>query len=332
MLTSFLLLLAFLVPDARTQDSDATRRAWIADLQTGSAAARRAARDKLVAEGVAAIPCLLPLLAHDTHDVRRTAAGVLGDIGEPAVPALVEVLERGSEPVRKAAAMALRRIGNPAVGPLLEVIRRRDRAAVRWATWALRPQAATVVPVLVDALRQSPPNADLRAAAISGLAQIGPASVPALRPLLRDRRAHVRQAAADTLAELGAPAAPAIPDLIVMVGDANASVALAAANALVAIGPAAVDALVVLLDGHDGDPRCRRAAVALLRIGSPAMDALFRCVRGSEPASSRAHAILQEIGAQPGAPSGGDRKRAPPGNSAAHDLFQFTRPPGVWRD
>ena len=66
----------------------------------------------------AAVPALIHLLQNQDVNVRRDAAGALGQIGTPeaikaAVPVLIQLLRHQNEHVRRDAAGALEQIGTP---------------------------------------------------------------------------------------------------------------------------------------------------------------------------------------------------------------------------
>lgn len=129
------------------------------------------------------------------------------------------------------------------------------------------------------------PSAEVRAAALHGLARLGKVSEKTFRAAATDGHATVRTAATDALATIAKPWAV---DLLgaMAVGDADDGVRRAAVGALGRC-PAdeAVVALVGLLDGADAPDDARAAAEGLwkrCRIGAPPPQA------GNGPAWERA--------------------------------------------
>jgi HEAT repeat protein len=123
-------------------------------------------------------------LGHKDPAVRLEAARRLGELGPRAAraaSALAQALQDDDSKVVKAARAALRRLGAAAVPALVRSLRR-SRA---WPVWG---------------------SAFLGEALVA----VGPAAIPATIGLLGDRRGHVRSAAAEALASIGAPAARAL--------------------------------------------------------------------------------------------------------------------------
>ena len=112
---------------------------------------------------------------------------------------------------------------------------------------------------------------------------------------------HARAGALADIARLGAVAAPAIPDLVALIGDDNEAVGLNAAYALAHIGAPGMAALFEAMRGDDGDnmddARCfidegqkselemvaRNAAHGLVAAGLPALPELLRCAAEGGP-------------------------------------------------
>lgn len=95
---------------------------------------------------------------------------------------------------------------------------------------------------------------------------------------LRKRDPQSRQYAAATLAKLGAEAEAAIPDLAILVKDADVEVARTAARALGHIGPLGVPALIEALD-HPSRSVRREAVWALKGLGPAAQEAVPALIR-----------------------------------------------------
>ena len=169
---------------------------------------------------------------------------------EAVLNALRAAIARGDDEAAEQAARALIAAGGAAV-PALLALSRADDADTRW--WALRT-----------------------------LAEIRHPEVPArLREALRDPDPAVRQAAALGLRHQ--PAADAVPDLIVLLGDDDRLLASLAADALAATGEAATGALIAAL--REGAPAARiEAARALAQLGDKtSIPALFEALDSPSP-------------------------------------------------
>ncbi|MBI2921951.1 MAG: HEAT repeat domain-containing protein [Planctomycetes bacterium] len=192
-----------------------------------------AARECLESFGGSAVPIVRDWLEEHAIERPRLRAAVMraaGTWGREALPFLVPALTDGDPGVRGAAVESLGQIG-PRAGEAWEALESGATQGVlddRVAAAAVRIRGAEAVPLLVQLL----------------LATAEP----------------TRLAAARELGALGAAAAPAVPDLVALLGDA--ALRPAACAALVQIGDPAVDALVTALQ-HDV-PEVRTAAAATL--------------------------------------------------------------------
>lgn len=266
-------------------------------LSSGQLAESLRAVDRLGQRGPrakAAVPLLSRALGHETAAVRARAARSLGAIGpqaSAAVPALTKALGDQDPQVRAYAAFALGSIGQaaaPAVGKLLELTREAE-GPVRLAAWrALRqvqPPVEQVLPAFLAAMKGGDTAALTPALQI--LAAAGPAAVPHLQTLLKDKQAAYW--ACVVLADLGSQAAPAVPDLTTVLQHGDPEVRLQALIALGEIGPAAKPAVPAVLRTLTPSELTgvRYAAVyALGQIGelNPAVqEALAAAAQGSEP-------------------------------------------------
>jgi len=193
-----------------------------------------------------AVPALIVALEHSEDAVAKAAADALGNIGpgaKEAVPVLVKVINdklgrvitRGSgfdtqvQAVRAAAA-ALASMGTEAkeaVPALLAIFKDSTRpfwikGAVLKTLVHIEPEAKTIVPVLIDALK--------------------------------DDEAPVRCAAAIALRRLGVEAKEAVPALITGLKDSNVWVVKEVVHALVCMGAEAKDAVAALKTLRDSKP------------------------------------------------------------------------------
>ena len=126
------------------------------------------------ARGGDAVPKLIPLLTHESADIRRQTAKALGKIGvaaKSAIPDLIKTMETDKEAgVREQSAEAFGEIG---------------------------PTAVEAVPSLIKALKD--PDKGVRKDAARSLGQIGPGAkdaLPAVKALASDPDSRVREYAA----------------------------------------------------------------------------------------------------------------------------------------
>ncbi len=240
--------------------------------------------------------------------VRGEAVRALGEIGPDAaaaIPSLTAQAERGSV----TAAAALRKVGADAASPIL--VRMVGDRALDYSTRALcaneirelGPAAAAAIPALVDALHdtgrgiEGVQKAELRRAAASALAKLGPEGVDALTVALRDPQRDVRQDAALGLLEIGPEATEAIPALVAALRDDDISGTIGNALAWKVKGPA-VPFLMKTLEEPGGGPYM--ATEVLARIGAPAVPALVSALESPSLSVRRTAArILNQIGSVP---------------------------------
>ncbi|MFI4876821.1 MAG: HEAT repeat domain-containing protein [Blastopirellula sp. JB062] len=222
--------------------------------------------------------------ALDEEHLRLAATFALGRIAQiPAdVQAKIVANESAKDPVlRLVSQWALAR-ANPqdqerqqkVLAQLAKSLVNKDawvRSAASQALIALNAKPDQVIAELHKAL----PGADpaVLGDAIHVFASLGPAAIPHLQVALKNER--LRKPVAAILGEMGAEAAPAVPDLVKLTSDQNPRVANEAIVALGKIGPAAKDAtprLIALLAESQGAAQ-HDAALALGQIGKPAADA-----------------------------------------------------------
>jgi len=204
--------------------------------------------------GKAAIPALAAA-ARDSNDlVRRWAVTALGRIGvgtPESTQALIAALGDPSETVRHDALLAfsygfLSREATRQAAPAIRAIGREKRYAAA-ASSALRTldQAPTLeIELRVQTHMLKSDKAGIRYA-LQKLARLGPAAAPALGEIiavLGDARPLNRYLAAETLAAIGPAAAPALPALRERLQDDDALVRSAAADGIALIDPAAIPA------------------------------------------------------------------------------------------
>ena len=226
--------------------------------------------------------------------VRWHAARALGLIGEDAVaavPLLVKLLDDPDPIVATQAAAAIGRIRSDdevsqetpaadtaayeaAVGALAAKMTHPDprvRRAVLRTIPLLQPDPAKLAPLVSERLADADPSVVLPA--LHSLADMGADAVPFLTQALDDPKA--RYWASVALAEIGAPAAPAVPALLAGVTAGEPEERMQAIMALAAIGdPALVAAgeIAKALDAPEGSLRFA-AAFALGRLRARDADA-----------------------------------------------------------
>jgi HEAT repeat protein len=259
----------------------------IAALIHGLSYYREAAAEALVKIGA---PAVEPLIAALKGSGMRKAAEALVKIGAPAVEPLIAALKDGDFDVRKAAAGALGEIGwkpdKGEAGALYLIARGKWDECVKIGAPAVEP--------LIAALKDG--NSDVRKAAAEALGKIGwkpdkseagahyliaqgkwdecvKIGAPAVEPLiaaLKDGDSDVRNAAAGALGKIGWK-----PDK----SEAGAHYLIAQGkwDECVKIGAPAVEPLIAALKGRDSD--VRPAAGALAKIGAPAVEPLIAALK-----------------------------------------------------
>jgi HEAT repeat protein len=115
---------------------------------------------------------------------------------------------------------------------------------------ALGPLAQDAAPELIRLLAarmgRIDPDEEVRSAAETALAQIGPAAIPALVAALQNSDVLIRSGAANALGRIGSEPDRIVPALVTALGDERVAVRSAAASALKQFGPAAAPAVPAL--------------------------------------------------------------------------------------
>jgi HEAT repeat protein len=211
------------------------------DVQARLAACRDLAQLGVKAQG--AVPQLIKLLRANDVDEQRLAALTLASVGESAaaaVPALMDNLTAKDAQARAAAAYALGKIGPAAraAAPALVTAAADEDSMVRHQVLAalrnIDPPHNLVVPLFAKMLGSV--NSGEAATLADTLADAGAAAVPELVRALADKGAAYWACLA--LAEIGPPAAPAVPALGKLLRSDEAEVRMQALVALAAIGEA----------------------------------------------------------------------------------------------
>jgi HEAT repeat protein len=273
----------------------------------------------LGAAGAAAKP-VLPLLvkALDDRDgnVRIEVAGALLQLGHEADRAaalLLAALKDRDRAVRDRAVQALRYSPKPpataAVPRLRQALADEDaavRGAAAWALAGIGPGAKDAMPDLRKALDDA--NGQARVGAAYALCRAGDAKagLSVLIAALQERDAPALHDACLALAQLGAPAQPAVPALLALVKAKTEPACGDACYALHGIGPAARAALPALLAELRGlparppnppSPGLSHPMHALVGIGKDAIAPLIALLRDQDfDVRGRARATLALIG------------------------------------
>jgi len=236
-----------------------------------------AAISKLGELAVEAVPTLVLALSNTTLDVRRKAAQVLKSIGtsaKGAIPALKVALADKDLDTRSSAALALHRLGS---------------------------EERDILPIINETLKLNGTNRDEALAVIAGIGPAAAASVPFVRPYLKDKEPDMRRRAATAIGNIGPKAADASLAIADLLKDKDTSVRLTAAETLGKIGPGAKEATAALCDAFkDSDESVRRAATeAIDRIGPAAVAFLTDALADKDiKARRRAAELLGALGAQ----------------------------------
>ncbi len=219
---------------------------------------------------------LLQSLEHDKYwQVRAQAARTLGQMGEgpvPKHPTLQEALNDTSWQVRTAMATTLLQVV-PLSKTLLQALGQRlsdPEPAVQHATaYTLGRIGSHAIPVLVQATQSK--QLRTRQQAFLALACYGQGSTKAmttLRHALRDKDWRVAQSAAEALSQIGSKAAPAIPELTLLLQHAKPALRLMASWTLQKVGVAALPKLRQLL--HNPKPFVKIIAAETIGLLGPA--------------------------------------------------------------
>jgi HEAT repeat protein len=257
---------------------------------------------------------LVPLLrAQDDDDPKKKKAG--------PIPEGLKALQHPDPKVRYRAADTLAQLGSLAkfaVPELKEALKDKHpmvRVKVAEALWKIdQTPAATLLPVLLQALKEKEPSA--RASAPPVIALLGvkaKTAVPALVNALGDKEYTVRVAAVTALGDLGPVAKQSANDLLDLTKDKENFLVLDPTKpkekyfllepfvgaALANLGPGALPSLTKALTDSSFDRR-RLAAYALGSMGAaagPAASELAVAMKSDDPGTRRAAAsALGKIG------------------------------------
>jgi HEAT repeat protein len=175
---------------------------------------------------------------------------ILAAIGKPAMPAMVRLLDDGDAQVRARAAEVLGRMGDPsAVEPLARALRDKDPQARAAAAAALAtlggPQALEVL--IADMRAQK--TREEQGVTAREIVRFGPAAVEPLIKELASPDLGYQYTVTQILGEIGDPRA------IGPVIEKMKARSVYAMEALVKMGPAAIDAVMAVTDDPDKEVR-----------------------------------------------------------------------------
>lgn len=208
-------------------------------------------------------------------EVRDTATIALTRIGKNAVPNLKRVLSSPDKSTRHRALFALGAIGSDAREASVQIIslmggNNKDTKLLAAITLAeIGMKADAVLPVLIKALHTE--DLDVRGKIVAAIGKVGDAAEKVIPELIKiigqdgvsSKDREVRDKAIQALKDIGKPAVPA---LVIALGNGNKMISANSMKALVGIGQDAVPELSLALENSDEEVR-RGAAFTLGQIG-----------------------------------------------------------------
>lgn len=233
---------------------------------SGSRAAQREARERLVAIGSPALPDLIDALQSDQFGVRWGAVNVLGYIKDKASqPHLLQrVLRDPNNHVRWRAIWALNQVRDVTVVSELDAALQSDNPTTQWnAAVALSVmEGSEAVPVLHRGLHDK--SSWTRWEAINALGRVhDEQTVAALSPLLKDQDDKIRQETVLSLGKIGTEEAAAI--LIHALSDQSPGVRWRAAMALAQTRYSAARSALEVALSEETDPNVKKQIERALR-------------------------------------------------------------------
>lgn len=252
---------------------------WERQLLAGPAQ-RSAARQTFLEGGSQGVPILVEWLrSGDSSEIRWTAVELLGRLGPDAADAGEALLGALNDPdphVQSVAAEVIPKVGTPpgqAIPALAGLLDGPHAPVAAYAISVYKAQAEPALPQLTALLADTSRNADARWNAARTIGKTGPPAVSALPVLVemtRDSEATVRGNSAEAIGDIGPNAVDGVPALIGALSDPVPTVRHNAVRALGFIGPPAaeaMDAIKPLLD--DPDAKVKAEAEKALQAIAP---------------------------------------------------------------
>jgi HEAT repeat protein len=252
---------------------------WERQLLAGPAE-RSAARQTFLDGGPQAVPVLVEMLRTSASaEVRWSAADYLGRLGpdaSDASEALLAALDDPDPHVQSVAVEAIPKVGTPAdtaVPALAELLDTAHAPVAAYAISVYKARAQAALPQLTQLLSDTSQSADARWNAARTIGKTGPPAIDALPVLIemtRDSEATVRGNATEAIGDIGPTAVEGVPALIAALDDPVPTVRQNAVRALGYIGPPAseaVDAIKPLLE--DPEEKVKTEAQAALQAIAP---------------------------------------------------------------
>jgi HEAT repeat protein len=277
--------LAFVGPPAK-----GTTGALVKALGDSSAQVRRKAAyalGRIDPDPEAVVAGLVGALGDADADVRQAAAEALPKMGKAAVPALIKALSSDKVELRNTAIKTLGEIGSaaePAIGELKAFLLQPDKGASDLAADALAGIGAAAIPVLAVAADDD--SEVVRPRALAALLKIGAPAVPAIVDLLGAKHDEVRRLVATRLGSIQ------VRDKMIVIGlgyatkDKDYLVRLNALHSLRGMGTGAKLAepyVTALLTDVDLELR-KEAFQTLQALGVDARPGLKKALSNSDPA------------------------------------------------